>query len=307
VPGLALSVRTSFGADELEGWTDWTPLQRADGGWFASGLRARHVQLRVTAPAAFAPADGLDKAVLHFLPQNRRPVLGEFRLLPPNYALLPAPEQAQPATATLGQFIAATSGGARDDAGRKSTVLNSQVVSQTGQQIVYWTASDSDGDDLAYTFSIRPAGAAAWTDLAVATRDNYVQFDISHLADGLYDTRLVIEEQAPRPPADRLRHTFETDALVVDQTAPIIKDATATPTRVSVSGADALSLLQGAEFLFNNGHKETVEHPVDGLRDSRVETFVAEPTAAQTAGATSVEIILYDAAGNTSARRLPLK
>jgi len=304
--GLAVAVRTSFGADELEGWTDWTPLQPSDGSWFAAGLRGRHVQLRVSATGP-VDAAGLDKAVLHYLPQNRRPAIGEFRILPPNYGLLPAPEQAPQASATLGQFLAATGSSARDEGRGKSTLLNSQVVPQPGAQLVYWTMNDADGDTIAATFSIRPRGTNDWTDLAVRTRDNYAQFDISHLADGYYDTRLVLEELAPRPAADRQRHALQTDALLVDKTPPVIKDVQATAARASISGADALSPLAGAEFIYNNGHKETVEHPADGLLDGRVETFVAEPAAEKVAGATSVEIILYDQAGNSAARRLPLK
>ncbi len=304
-PGLGVAVRTSFGADELEGWTDWTPLQPSDGAWYAAGLRGRHVQLRVTATGPL-DSSGLDRAALYYQPQNRRPAIGEFRILPPNYGLLPAPEQAQQATATLGQFLTATSGASRDDGRPKSTLLNSQVVPQPGAQLVYWTSSDADGDNLAVTFSIRPRGTAEWTDLAVRTRDNFVQFAISHLADGYYDTRLVLEELAPRPAAERQRHALQTDALLVDKTPPVIKDAQATAARASISGADALSPLAGAEFIYNNGHKETVEHPADGLLDGRVETFVAEPPAEKVAGATSVEIILYDQAGNSAARRLPL-
>jgi len=76
---------------------------------------------------------------------------------------------------------------------------------------------------------------------------------------------------------------------------------------IAVEGADALSLLEGAEFTLNNGTHETVTHPADGILDGRHERFEAEIPEARVSGATSVEILLYDAAGNSSAVRLGLK
>jgi hypothetical protein len=45
---------------------------------------------------------------------------------------------------------------------------------------------------------------------------------------------------------------------------------------------------------------------VDGILDSRAETFAIELPAAEFANATSVEVILYDQPGNSQSRRLAL-
>lgn len=115
---------------------------------------------------------------------------------------------------------------------------------------------------------------------------------------------------APRPEAERLSVTFDTDDLVVDHTPPVIEEALVRrePGKVIVSirGRDALSLLDSAEFTFNNGVHETVEQPADGILDGRQETFVLELPAERLSGATSVEMTLYDSAGNGSTRRLGL-
>ena len=76
---------------------------------------------------------------------------------------------------------------------------------------------------------------------------------------------------------------------------------------VTVSGRDVLALLEGAEFVLNNGQRTVVMHPVDGLLDGHEESFRAEFPEARAAGATSVEIILYDQTGNTSSTRLTVK
>ena len=306
--GLKLEIRTNFGSDELEGWTPWTELKARDGAFGAEGLRGRYVKLRLQVTAG-AEDFQLDKATLYHLPQNRRPALTDFRILAPNLGLIPAGERPPSATVTLGQLLAP---GARDENDkRKDTLLGSQVVPQPGTQIVLWTVNDPDGDNLTHTFSIRPEKSDTWTDLAVNTPESYLQFETGGLAEGLYFTRLAVSELAPRPAAQRLSYTFETDNLLVDRTPPVI---TATAVNrsggnllLSVTGRDALSLLEGAEFVLNNGYHTTVVSPADGLLDSREETFVAEIPEARAAGASSVEIVIYDHPGNASSTRLPLK
>jgi hypothetical protein len=238
-------------------------------------------------------------------------VLTDFRMLAPGLGLIPAGESPPSASASLNQvlFPGPREGDAASD--RRKGLLNSQVVPQPGVQLVYWTVSDPDNDNLAYTFSIRPDNSDTWTDLAVNTTENYVQFETGGLAEGLYLTRLVTSEQSPRPAAQRLSQTFETDALLVDRTPPVIG-----PTQVSradgkllvaVEGTDALSLIEGAEFVLNNGVREALTHPADGILDGKQEKFVAEFPEARAAGATSVEILFYDKSGNVASTRLPVK
>jgi hypothetical protein len=181
-------------------------------------------------------------------------------------------------------------------------------VPSPGTQVVFWTLTDPDGDNVLATFSIRRDGDSAWTDLAVNTRDSYAQFDTAHLPDGVYFTRLVATETAPRPAAERLSPTFETDDLIVDHTPPEILEAAAKRDGdrvvITLHGRDALSLLDGIEVVFNNGVRETVEQPDDGIRDSREERFTLDVPLAKVSNATSAEVTLYDAAGNSTARRL---
>lgn len=303
---FTVELKTSNGSDEVEGWTPWTALATADGGWTAAAAqRGRYFKLRLKLPADSAVTAELDKASLYSLPQNHRPVLQDFHVLSANFGLVPAPESPPPQVVSLGQLLQSAS---KDDDKHKSGFLGSQIVPLPGTQVVLWTVTDPDGDDFVCTFSIRRDGDAAWTDIALNTHDPYAQFDISHLPDGVYFTRLVVTETDPRPVADRLTTTFETDDLVVDHTPPQILDATAKRDGekflVTVHGRDALSLLEGIEATFNNGAHDQTEQPADGIRDSREETFVIEFPLARVAGATSVEVTLYDAGGNAATKRL---
>lgn len=306
---LTISLKTNFGSDEVEGWSDWSVLPATDGGWRADGLRARYVKLRLQLPATGNVE--IDRATLFHLPQNRRPSLSEFRFIAPNYGLIPAAEPPPPSSVSLSQIVGrGSSGGDSPDEKRKGAFMGSQVVPQPGSQIVLWSVSDPDGDALSHTFSIRRDGDANWTDVALATRDPYVQFDVSYLPEGIYFTRLVTTEQAPRPATQRLTTTFETDDLIIDRSAPQIVEATAVRDgnmlRVTVRGKDVMSLLDGVEYIFNSGGREIVEQPLDGIRDGREESFVLEAPLSKVGDATSIEIVLYDAAGNSAARRIPL-
>jgi len=212
-----------------------------------------------------------------------------------------------PVITTVGQLIQSSD---RDTDRRRSGFLGSQIVSAPGARVIFWMVSAPDGDNLTYTFSIRHEGDPAWTDIAVDSTDSYVQFDTLHLQEGTWFTRLVAKETAPRPEAERLSVTFETDDMVVDHTPPVIEEASvrreAGKLVVTIRGRDALSLLDSAEFTFNNGAHEIVEQPADGILDGREETFILELPLARLSGATSVEVSLYDTAGNGATRRLGL-
>jgi hypothetical protein len=309
---LKVQVSTNYGGDELEGWSPWVDLPISDDAFQGSGLRGRYVRYKLRLAATAADFQ-IDKADQYLLPQNRRPTLTDFRIFPPNQGMIPVGDSPMTGVTTLGQLLYPNQRDAKDDVPerRKGAFLNSQVLPQPGTQIVYWSVNDPDSDALAYTFSIRPDGGDAWTDMAVRTTDSYVQFETGGLAEGLYLTRLVVAEQAPRPETQRLTYTFETDNLLVDHTPPVIT-ATEVQRRngslfITVTGRDALSLLEGVEFVLNNGTREVVLHPLDGVLDGREESFVLELPDARAAGASSIEVILYDQAGNASSTRLQVK
>jgi hypothetical protein len=303
---LKVEIKLSSGAEEREGWSPWTVLDSSGDGWRGSNLRGRYYKLRISLPAETVEAQ-LGRAAIYYLPQNRRPVLQEFHFLTPNYGILPPAESVPAVTTTLSQVISV-----REEKDKsKEHLMAATVFPASGNETAFWTVTSPTGDNLLSTLSIRREGDTRWTDIAVDTKDSYAQFDLSHLPEGVYYTRLVTKQTAPRPEKDRLTATFETDDLVIDHTPPVI--VTATVRReggkiiLTVQGKDALSLLDNLQVDFNNGLHESVEQPADGVRDGREETFIVEEPAAKAAGATSVEVALTDAAGNSSTQRIDLK
>ncbi len=306
-----IEASASNGGEEIEGWSPWTRMTTNDQGfvsnvgWRSSApLRGRYVKLRVSLPPSSPQSTAIDKLQWYFLPQDRRPVLTEFRILDPNYGIVPAVEPQPTPVVSLNQLLSQPASGDK----KHVNFLNSQVYPAPGYQVFLWTVTDPDGDNLVSSLYLRHQGDKSWIPAVVDTSDDFAQVDTSHLKEGVYYTRLVVKETAPRPPADRLTTEFETDVFVVDRTPPVILDASAKVVGdrlvVTVHGRDNLSLLAGLELTFNQGDHEATEQPVDGIRDGREETFSIDVPLAKTAGATQVEAALYDAVGNRSTRVL---
>jgi len=309
---ITVKMRANRGRDSTEGWTPWTEALRRHDGWFAPGLTGQYLQIKIQLPAELDPAAELDQAEVHFLPQNRRPVLQSFRLVSPNFGLSPLSSTANSSpNLTLGQVIGTTPSNIKPPAElKRQNLLSSHVIPRPGAQVAMWTASDPDGDNLTATFSIRREDESTWTDLVVDTAEGWLQFDRTTLPEGTYFTRLVLAEQAPRSLVQRRTVTFKTDDLVIDLSPPTIDDVVVTSTdqvlHVNVRGHDTVSLISGVKLAFNNGHTVELTHPVDGILDSPAESFSTEVRLDDLGTASSFEVYFEDVAGNTATKRVSL-
>ena len=310
---IVVRMRANRGRDPVEGWTPWITAVHELDGWRAPGLVGTQAQIEIALPSDLSDEAQLDQAELHYLPQNRRPVLRSFRIISPNFALAPrAPTVGGPVNMTLGQLTGSAPNPASDsDNQARQALLSSSLVPQLGAQIVTWTASDADGDELSATFSIRREDEENWVDLGVDLTQGWFQFDRRGLAEGTYFTRLLVQENAPRPVAERQEIDFATDDLVIDLTPPEITDVSIQDDRLAIEidivVSDARSLISGLTLKFNNGHELTLEQPADGILDGRAERFRHSVSQKLVAGATTVEVYVEDAAGNLAIKRVELR
>ncbi|MCF3649531.1 hypothetical protein [Synoicihabitans lomoniglobus] len=304
---LEVSLRANRGRDAVEGWTPWQKTTAVDGGWKSDALTGQYVELKIELPEDISPALELDRATLYHLPQNRRPILQTFRVISPNFGLVPRGDTNAPTSFTLGHATGATSTPSPNE---QSQLLASPLVPEPGAQIVTWSLRDPDGDDFTASFSVRSEDSDEWIDFAIDTTESWVQFDRRTLAEGIYFTRLVVKETAPRPRADRFEVSFETDDLLIDLTSPEIEAVNVSRDEdlltINVTGADRLSLLSGLLLKFNNGFEAETAQPSDGILDGKTETFAISIAAGNLIGATAVEVQLEDAAGNRVSQRVSL-
>ncbi len=309
---VQVAAKTNRGSDEAEGWSAWTPLAFADGGWKTAGLVGEYVKLKVELPESIPSSAEIDGGNLYFLPANRRPSLKAFQVVTPNFGLKLRPDSSSVTPPTVAQVIGSDNSGRSpsDEDRAKANLLASQVIPFPDAQLVTWTIDDADGDSFVATYSVRHEDSDQWINLAVNTEQSWVQFSRTTLRDGVYFTRLVVAETAPRPADQRLGVTFETDDLVIDRTAPEILEIVITPSptglRVEVAGIDSRSLLVGVDVALNNGRYFETEQTIDGILDQQAERFVATIDSDEVKGATAVEITLQDASGNRVSRWVEL-
>ncbi|WP_221032461.1 esterase-like activity of phytase family protein [Actomonas aquatica] len=304
---LQVELRVNRGRDTREGWSAWTAATETDGAWLTPDLQGRYVQVRLTIDEEIDANASLDRATLYHAPQNRRPSLQAFHIAAPGYSLIPRAESSSASLPSLSDIVGSESD---NDSRNSNGLMSSSVMPDPGMQIVAWSVNDYDGDQLRATFAVRPDGDDTWLNLIENSAESWLQFDRRSLPEGTYFTRLTIAETAPRAPAERHEITFETDDLVIDMSAPRLRDATVTldgdALVLSVMVADEQSLPVGIEVVFNNGYRTTLVAPADGILDQLEEHFRLEVPQSLVSGASAVEIFAEDAAGNRGSQRLAL-
>ena len=112
---ISISIRTTNGSSETDGWSPWIAMADNDG-WRAQAPVGRYAEFKLSLPATTPQTLELDKASLYSLGQNHRPQLTDFRVLSPNFAIVVSPEVPAPVVTTVGQLMQA---GDRDGERRK--------------------------------------------------------------------------------------------------------------------------------------------------------------------------------------------
>jgi len=301
---LQVEVRTSESSDPLEGWGRWETTAQSPFDLFGyraehGPLRGRYVQLRLTAHGTDTHAFEAESPRLYLLPQNQRPQLANFAVLPLS--------NARNGTDSLRKLAESTRGvGYREDlAAASDTPLHRTT------QVIVWDLSDPNGDALLSTLSIRGPSDTDWQPVLVDSEQRYAVFNTDGMEEGRYRTQLEVCETAPRPAGQRLSVTFEGESFVIDHSPPEIlaRDVQRTADgglRIELVAQDLGSLLLGAEVRLNNGNRYEFTQTLDGILDGKCETFVLEIAAEEVGASTHLEATVIDSHYNATTHRLPV-
>jgi len=300
---LQVEVRTSESSDPLEGWGRWETTAQSPFDLFGyraerGPLRGRYVQLRFTTHSSNAHAFEAESPRLYLLPQNQRPQLANFAVLPLS--------NARNGTDTLRKLAESTRGvGYREDlAAASDTPLHRTT------RVIVWDLSDANGDALLSTLSVRGPSDADWQPVLVDSEQRYAVFNTDGMEEGRYRTQLEVRETAPRPTDQRLSVTFEGESFVIDHSPPEIlaRDVQRTASgglRIELVAQDLGSLLLGAEVRLNNGNRYEFAQTLDGILDGKRETFIIEIAADEVGASTHLEATVIDSHYNATTHRLP--
>jgi len=305
-PSLRVELRTSESSDPLEGWGRWEHTTNSPHDMLGyrverPPLRGRYVQFRLTAlsPSDAPPGFEAESPRLYLLPQNQRPQLANFVVLPPS--------NARSGTDTLRKLVEST----RSIAYREDLAAANDTPLHRTTRVIVWELSDPNDDALRSTLSVLGPEQSEWLPILIDSPARYAIFDTAGLTEGRYRTQLEVRETAPRPAAQRLSVNFEGEAFFIDHTAPEIlnHEVLRRPDgglTITLLAQDLDSLLLGAEVRLNNGNRYEFSQTLDGILDSKRETFVLELDADQVGPSTHLDATVIDSHYNTASQRLPI-
>lgn len=255
-----------------ESWSAWSALLSQPGP--IRSPRARFLQLRAVFPTD--PDAILFGVTAHYLPQNQRGRVSSIQVVPQK-------EEAS---------------GPNNRAG--------QLPVPTTQYKVSWQMDNPDGDPSRYTIRYREESQGTWRDLVdvddVLTDTNY-NWDTRGIPDGWYILEVHATDALANPSALALDHTRQSEAILVDNHAPMVEPLQVRGSTLRGQISDEVGPIRRLEVSVNGGTYQLL-HPVDGLLDSRRERFEWTLPAARPL---IVSVRATDARGNQRTRELVIQ
>ena len=155
-------------------------------------------------------------------------------------------------------------------------ILPPRRVFQRGAISLQWQAEDRNGDSVEYSLYYRAAAGGDYYPLKTELKENYFTIEPNALPDGWYVIRIVVSDGPSNPGGLALSDDLETEPLDIDNTPPLVTAGTPTrtgdTTTVEFQVTDSTSMIRRAEYQMDGG-AWTAVYPIDGISDSRSETF----------------------------------
>ncbi len=252
-------------------WSDWSPPYGKTEEQILSP-RARFLQvkaiLRVQAGNA-SPV--LDRVTVFYLQSNIAPSVARPEFLRPNEVYLKLPDQDDVILGVEGNLPEAP---VKKDELRMG--MPARKAERKGFQTVVWDASDDNGDTLRYGLAMKKDGESEWRVLEQGLTETISAFDTLSFPDGTYVLKLTASDAPSNPLGLELKSERTSPPLVIDNSLPTVKNFTAARNGaaldISFQAEDTYSYIEEAKVLVRPGEWRVV-FPVDGMADSRSETF----------------------------------
>ncbi|MCX7973266.1 MAG: WD40 repeat domain-containing protein [Candidatus Aminicenantes bacterium] len=273
-PGTALVFQSRSGNSLPPGatWSEWSPPYQKSGETILSP-KGKYLQLRVLfrSPAGNV-SPTLQRVTLFFLPANLPPLISRLEILEPNEVFLKPPEQDEIIWGLESKRKTEKSG---PEEGRLTTLAARKVI-RKGYQTFRWEANDDNGDSLIYSIYLRREGEKEWHLLADDWMETVLVIETETFPEGRYELKVVASDRPSNPPLMELKTEKISLPFVIDNSAPQIKNVTATEKNnqleLSFEVEDSFSAIKKAEILIRPGLWQVV-FPIDGLCDSPKENF----------------------------------
>jgi sugar lactone lactonase YvrE len=259
---VTVAVRSGNLAEPDETWSDWSAEQADPQQALAAAPPARFLQYRVTLssdnPAVTPAFEGL---TLRYLPANQAPEVGKIDV----------PD------------------------------LDNGNLDDPKKMKFKWSAVDPNEDELTYSLYVRKEGWKSWVLLEESLAKTEFEWDTTTTPSGVYELKVVATDRKDNSAEDALTGERVSTPFVISHTPPAVTLKVAgidgEQVAIEATATDTLVRLTSASFAIN-GKKWTNVFPVDGLFDSKSETFKFK-TEALKPGTYVLVLKVRDAAGNT--------
>jgi len=268
---VAISFRSGNTRTPDATWSAWTMPQTALEGNIGAPA-AQYLQWKVTMQKAGQGA-AIDGVSIAFINRNVAPEIEGIVVQDPAvvYITTAYPSAPQVVEATnpdeYGMFTSL------DSPRERTSAEQGKRMFRKGFRTVSWRASDDNGDHLRYTLSFRQKGSDKWLRLRENMDETQLNFDTSQLPDGRYELRLSASDDLDNPEM-ALTDVKDGVEFQVDNGAPKIA-VSRNGGDVTVHITDDLSPVGKVEYSID-ADKWIRLTPVDGIADSRDETFRLE-------------------------------
>ncbi|MCJ7728614.1 MAG: PQQ-binding-like beta-propeller repeat protein [Sedimentisphaerales bacterium] len=166
-----------------------------------------------------------------------------------------------------------------------------------------YDVKDDNGDKLIYKIDFRKVGRTGWIEIKDALESNSFEWDAKTVEDGRYEIRVTASDERSNTPDTKLTGSRVSDAVVVDNTGPVVKSHTIRKSGKSVTlkmtVSDELSAIGKVEYTIDSDANWIGVVPDDLVYDTTSEDFaiVADKLAA---GQHVIALKLADDVDNTT-------
>jgi len=296
---IAYEIRTGNAATPDTTWSGWEPV--TPGKAPAHSPQARFAQIRATLNGG-TENPSLSWLQLAYVQRNIRPLIRDVTLYPQGDAF-----QRSGSGVSGESDIAGLDSGAPEIKPMPATSTRSTDAPSLGRKVFFrslrtltWRAEDANGDTLKYDVLYRPENVSTFSKLRENLEDPVFTWDTATVPSGRYVFRVIAKDQASNPEGRGLTYEKDSDAFDVDNDPPTIT-ATVNGGLVKAVVTDVMSTVRKAEWAKEAGTWTDLV-PVDGLADSREETFEFRVEGAPAA----IVIRATDAFGNVALTRVPM-
>ena len=280
---VELFTRTGNTGNPDEMWSDWSDGYDITDGHQITSPKARYLQWRAELKRG-ASTPVLTSVTASYLPRNVAPTIDSITQHPAGTAF-------QETFAGTDMDLAGYDPVASNNA--PPIRVESEARTQPGQptlgrrvyrkglQTFGWIAEDPDSDRLEYSVHYRAEDSAAWILLMAGLTEPIFVWDTASVPDGRYLVMIEASDAPGNSPQTALTGRRSTSVFDIDNTPPRIDihpaQVGSNGVLISFTARDAQSIIERVEFSFDE-HLWKVIYPIDGIADSRLESFeVASP------------------------------